>query len=184
METRTISTVLLETNRGQLEGLPSNPRKVSKEKLEALKRSIQSSPEMLKLREPIVFPLPNGHFIAIGGNMRIRACKELGIDELLCKVLPRDTPMKKLREYTIKDNNSAGEDDWEILSAEWKAEELDSWGLTPESGWTDGKAILEQTTTANSKSKPKGLNWGRDGEESRCNMVPHLAVHEKEGTLL
>lgn len=183
METLRIRTALLEANHGQLNGLPANPRKVTKEKFEELKKSIRSSPEMLNLREPIVFPLENGHYIAIGGNMRILACKELGIESLLCKVLPRDTPIEKLREYTIKDNNSAGVDDWTVIAEEWDVDEVMSWGVIADEGWQQ----IKKERTVDSSSclrKTKGLNWGRGGDESRCNLVSHIAVHERYGTLI
>ena len=100
-----IHTSLLRCNEGQLEGLPSNPRYIKDEKFELLKHSLQESPEMLHLRELLVFPHEDT-FIVIGGNMRCRAAEELGIEELPCKVLPVTTPVEKLREYTIKDNNN------------------------------------------------------------------------------
>lgn len=69
---------LLEPNEGQLEGLPSNPRKISESKMELLKANIAQYPEMLSMRGLMVYPLDNGHYIIIGGNMRYRAMIELG----------------------------------------------------------------------------------------------------------
>ena len=40
----------IEPNLGQLEGLPSNPRDITKEKVEMLKQSVLLNPEMLYLR--------------------------------------------------------------------------------------------------------------------------------------
>ena len=116
----------LEVNKGQVEGLPKNPRFIRDERYKALVKSIEDAPEMLKLRELLVVE-HGSKFVVIGGNMRLRACKELGMETVPCKVLPADTPVAKLREYAIKDNNGFGEDDWDILANEWDAEEL----------WTD-----------------------------------------------
>lgn len=128
MNAQMIHTSLLRCNEGQLEGLPSNPRYIKDEKFELLKRSLQESPEMLHLRELLVYP-HGDTYIVIGGNMRLRAAEELGIEELPCKVLPATTPVEKLREYTIKDNNGYGEYDWDILANEWQDEPLKDWGM-------------------------------------------------------
>ena len=70
---------------------------------------------MLELRELIVFPYNDGRYIVVCGNLRLRACKELGYKELPCKILAPDTPVKKLREYATKDNVNFGENDLDIL---------------------------------------------------------------------
>ncbi len=62
----------LEENFGQLDGLPSNPREITEAKMELLKKNIQQYPEMLKLRGLLVYPLDNGKYIIIGGNMRYK----------------------------------------------------------------------------------------------------------------
>lgn len=118
----------LRPNNGELEGLPRNPRKISKKNLEKLKKSVQDAPEMLRLRELIVVP-HGGKFIVIAGNQRLEAAKALGMKTLPCKVLPEDTDPAKLREYAIKDNLPFGEDDWELLSSEWNTAELEEWGM-------------------------------------------------------
>jgi DNA modification methylase len=60
--------------------------------------------------------------------MRLKALKELGIKEVPTKILPSDTPIEKLKAYTIKDNVSFGDHDWSLLS-EWDSEQLEDWGL-------------------------------------------------------
>lgn len=127
-ETKNIHIKELEVNKGQIEGLPQNPRFIKDERFTALKKSIEDAPEMLALRELIVYP-HNGKFVIIAGNMRFRACKELGYKEIPCKVLPEDTPVEKLREYTIKDNIGFGADDWDLIANEWDIDELDGWGM-------------------------------------------------------
>ena len=73
----------LEMNKGQLQGLPKNPRFFRDNRYEAMKKSISDSPEMLQLRELIVYPY-NDKYIVVCGNLRLRACKELGYTELPC----------------------------------------------------------------------------------------------------
>lgn len=120
---------LLEYNKGQLSGLPKNPRFFRDYRYEAMKKSIKESPEMLELRELIVYPLAGGRYIVVCGNLRLRACRELGYTELPCKILKPDTDVKKLREYATKDNVNFGENDMDIMSNEWDKSELQDWGV-------------------------------------------------------
>lgn len=128
-ETNLISISLLDFNKGQLQGLPKNPRFFRDNRYEAMKKSISDSPEMLELRELIVYPYNDGRYVVVCGNLRLRACKELGYKELPCKVLNADTPMKKLREYATKDNVNFGENDKDIMENEWDKSELQDWGI-------------------------------------------------------
>ena len=127
--TETIQVCLLDFNKGQLMGLPKNPRFFRDYRFEAMKKSIQDSPEMLELRELIIFPYNDGRYIVVCGNLRLRACKELGYKELSCKVLPSDTPVKKLREYATKDNVNFGENAMDVMENEWNKFELQEWGI-------------------------------------------------------
>lgn len=133
-EIRNLKLSELEYNEGQFYGLPKNPRWIRDARFEALKKSIEDAPEMLELRELLIYPLSDleGHedkFIVIGGNMRLRACRELGYTEVPCKVLPLETPVKKLREYAIKDNEAFGQNDFDVLANEWDMEELQDFGM-------------------------------------------------------
>ena len=67
---------LIDENTGQIPDVPENPRRITDEDFELLKKSIQESPEMKNLDEVKVFPY-EGRYIAIGGNHRLRAYKEL-----------------------------------------------------------------------------------------------------------
>ena len=118
----------IESNRGQIEGLPKNPRLIRDGKFEILKKSIQDDPEMTALRELLVVE-HNGKYVIIGGNMRFRAMQDLGIKEAPCKVIPADTDVEKLKAYTIKDNAGFGEWDWDDLANEWSDAPLSDWGV-------------------------------------------------------
>ena len=63
--TETIQVCLLDFNKGQLMGLPKNPRFFRDYRFEAMKKSIQDSPEMLELRELIIFPYNDGRYIVV-----------------------------------------------------------------------------------------------------------------------
>lgn len=124
-----IEMSMLEPNEGQLDGLPANPREIKKEKLDLLKENIQKYPEMLKLRGMMVYPLEDGKYIIIGGNMRYQAMSELGFSNAPCIVIPKETSVEQLKAYTILDNNGFGKWDWESLANEWETSELEDWGI-------------------------------------------------------
>lgn len=128
METKNIPIGKLELNSGQIEGLPKNPRFIRDERFKALKKSIQDFPEMMEYRELIVYPV-GGKYVVIGGNMRLRACKELGYKDVPAKILPENTPVEKLREFAIKDNIAFGQLSWDDLANEWEQTELEEWGI-------------------------------------------------------
>jgi hypothetical protein len=122
----------VEVNAGQLEGLPANPREIRDEKFEKLKANIQKYPELLEYRSLMVYPMPNGKHIIIGGNMRYRAMQELGYTEVPCVIIPAETPVEKLGAYTILDNNGFGKWDWDLLANEWSDFDLEGWGMDME----------------------------------------------------
>lgn len=119
----------LEPNEGQLAGLPANPRQITEEKFALLKQNIEKYPEMLNLRGLMVYPLASGKYIVIGGNMRYRAMLELGYTAAPCVVIPTDTPIDRLKAYTIIDNNGFGKYEWDMIANEWDMDEVKDWGL-------------------------------------------------------
>jgi site-specific DNA-methyltransferase (adenine-specific) len=108
----------LEANKGQIAGLPKNPRIIKDEKFKKLVKSIEDNPEMTSLREILVF-LHDDKYVVIGGNMRLKALKELGYKEAPCKIIPVGTTVEQLKAYTIKDNSGFGEWDFDMLSSDW-----------------------------------------------------------------
>lgn len=142
---------LLDYNKGQLPGLPKNPRFFRDYRYEAMKKSISESPEMLELRELIVYPYSDGRFLIVCGNLRFRACKELKYKELPCKVLDADTDVRKLREYATKDNVSFGENDSDVMINEWDKAELAGWGVefAPEKPVDEFKDRFDSITDEN-----------------------------------
>lgn len=128
MKIEKIKISKLKSNKGQINGLPTNPRLIKDDKFKKLKKSIEDHPEMLALRELIVYPLEDD-YIVIAGNMRLAAMKELGYKEAICKILDADVSVEQLKAYTIKDNIGYGEHDWDALANEWDSDQLKDWGL-------------------------------------------------------
>jgi len=108
----------------QIQSNSSNPRIIKDYKFKKLISSIQSFPEMLKLR-PIIVDKDN---IILGGNMRYKACLEVGLKEVYIIKADKLTT-KQQQEFIIKDNVGFGEWDWDILANEWDIKELEDWGL-------------------------------------------------------
>jgi len=117
---------------------PNNPRIIKDDKFKKLCQSLKDFPEMLELR-PIVV---NKDMIILGGNMRYKAAKEIGLKEI--PVTIADLTEDQQREFLIKDNTSGGEWDWEVLANEWDNEELEAWGLDVPSFGTDEVLEKEQ----------------------------------------
>ena len=103
---------------------PNNPRLIKDDKFKKLVKSIKDFPQMLEIR-PIVV---NKDMIILGGNMRYKACKEVGLKEISIIIADNLTPEQE-REFLIKDNTSGGEWDWDILANEWNSAQLEDWGM-------------------------------------------------------
>lgn len=114
---------------------PNNPRVIKSDKFKKLVSSIKEFPEMLSLR-PIVV---DNDMVVLGGNMRLRACREAGLTEVPVLRASEFTEEQK-KEFVIKDNSSFGEWDWDVLANEWSITELADWGLDiPASYFDDDK---------------------------------------------
>lgn len=129
MQQTRLSISKILPNTGQIDGLPKNPRFIRDERFFALVKSIKDDPEMLELRELIVFPIGDEKYVIICGNMRFRAVKKIGEKFIPCKILPENTPVEKLRAYAIKDNIAFGSDDMDSLANEWDDAELTDFGM-------------------------------------------------------
>ena len=103
---------------------PSNPRVIKDYKFKKLVKSIKEFPAMLELR-PIVV---NQDMVVLGGNMRLRACKEAGLKEVPI-IKASDLTEEQQKEFIVKDNVGFGEWDWDVLANEWDNAQLGEWGL-------------------------------------------------------
>jgi hypothetical protein len=133
---------------------PNNPRLIKDDKFKKLVNSIQEFPEMLSLR-PIVV---NADMIVLGGNMRLKACKEAGLKEVDI-IKADDLTEEQQKQFIIKDNVGFGEWDWEMIANEWDAEDLLEWGLDV---WEQPKqvdySILDEVDVSNDiKSMQDGV---------------------------
>ena len=127
----------------QVKPNPDNPRLIKDDKFFKLVKSIQEFPQMLDIR-PIVV---NDDMIVLGGNMRLKACKEAGIKEVSI-IMASDLTEQQQREFIIKDNVGFGEWDWEDLANNWDVNELSNWGL-------DVPTFLDSDETIEIDEQPK-----------------------------
>jgi hypothetical protein len=103
---------------------PNNPRIIKDDKFAKLVKSINEFPQMLKLR-PIVV---NDDMVVLGGNMRLKACKEAGLKEIPI-IKASELTEQQQKEFIVKDNVGYGEWDWSDLANNWDSEQLEEWGL-------------------------------------------------------
>ena len=82
---------------------------------------------MMELRPMVV----NADNIVLGGNMRLKALKELGYTDIPDEWVNRADELTEdeTRRFIIADNVGFGEHDWEMLANEWDTQELEDWGL-------------------------------------------------------
>lgn len=152
LETIEIPVGKLEPNRGQIPEVPENPRIIKNGKFRKLMLSIKEDPGILSLRELVVYPIQSGKkFVVVGGNMRLKACLELGYKTLPCKVLSPQVSPAQLRAFIMKDNVSFGEYDFDLLANQWDPGDLEHWGVEFPKGWG-----WEEETTAPEQSSAQG----------------------------
>lgn len=103
---------------------PNNPRIIKDHKFDKLVKSIKEFPQMLEKRPVVV----DEEMMVLGGNMRLKACREAGIKKVWIDVADGWTDKQK-KEFTIKDNVGFGEWDWDILANDWETKSINDWGL-------------------------------------------------------
>jgi hypothetical protein len=108
----------------EIKSNPNNPRIIKDDKFRKLVKSIQEFPKMLEIRPVVV----NADMIVLGGNMRLKACKEAGLKEVPV-IFAHDLTDEEQKQFIIKDNVGFGEWDWDMIANEWDAEEVEEWGL-------------------------------------------------------
>jgi hypothetical protein len=145
----------------QIKPNPKNPRTIKDERFEKLKKSIQDFPDMLNKRPLVCFTDTDGKFVVLGGNMRLKAAKDLGLKELPI-ILADEWTEEQKAEFLIKDNVGFGEWDWNELNNDWDTEQLEGWGLeVPD--WSKGldvNSMDENELDMSEEFDPIGISKG------------------------
>lgn len=94
-----------------VKGWDKNPRNIKIKDFERLKKQISR----LGVYKPLVCYKDGRGYIALGGNMRLEALKELGHEEVEISIVHPKSEAEKL-EYNLSDNDRAGEYDDQALA--------------------------------------------------------------------
>lgn len=140
---------IIQSPINQVKTNPNNPRIIKDDKYSKLVKSIKEFPQMLQLR-PIVV---NDDMIVLGGNMRLKACKEAGLKEVPI-IKASELTEDQQREFIIKDNVGFGEWDWQMISTDWDAEQLEDWGLDVPGFDVDADEMKESFTLPDGDKAP------------------------------
>lgn len=125
---------MIYRNIAEIKPNPKNPRIIKDDKFAKLVKSITDFPQMLEKRPLVCFTDTDGKLVVLGGNMRLKAAKEVGLKELPV-LLADDWTEEQKQQFLIKDNVGFGEWNWEELANEWDSEQLGEWGLDVPKEW-------------------------------------------------
>ena len=133
-QTLMIPVALLDENKGQLEGVPKNPRVIKGKRFKQLCESIKEDPELMNLRALLVYPVGE-RYVVVDGNMRLKALRDMAHVVAPCEVLKDGTTPEQMKRYIAKTNSAFGDWDWDALANEWDGDPLDDWGVDLPEDW-------------------------------------------------
>ena len=95
----------------ELKANPKNPRVIKDEKFKQLVKSIKDFPEMMDKRPLVCVTDVDGKLYPLGGNMRLKAIKELKMSEIpdTWVMLADEWTAEQRNEFVVKDNLAMGE---------------------------------------------------------------------------
>ena len=136
---------------------PTNPRIIKDDKFKKLVQSLKDFPEMMEKRPMVCVTDVDGKMFPIGGNMRLKALRELGMKEIPDEwvVLADDWTEEQRKEFTIRDNVGFGEWNWDELQENWDSEKLVSWGLEVPEWESEKLEAVEDYYDAELPEEPK-----------------------------
>lgn len=158
---------------------PANPRTIKDDSFKRLVKSLEECPDLFKAR-PLLCSKRTGKLIVIGGNMRLRAAKELKYAEVPIIIMEGITEDQE-KEVAIKDNGAFGEWDYEALANEWSHLPLKEWGVTIRDDWDiDSPEIGLDESEPNYSRKIEAPVYEPSGE---CPKIKDLLDESKTRTL-
>ncbi len=161
IQSRKFPIELVDNNTGQIPGVPENPREMSEMEYKKLLKSLRRDSQYTAVSELKLFPL-DGRWVAIGGNMRLQAMKELGWEYAIGKPLPEDTDAETLTRWILLDNANFGKWDFDRLANQFDMDLLSDMNIDipsqpepeVEEEAKDDKADIEALKPSVPKSKP------------------------------
>lgn len=181
-------------NRGQIEGVPENPRQWDTTDVDRLAQSILDTPLLAEAR-PLLVCMHGGKYVVLGGNLRLEAYKRNKAKDAPCIIMEGSAAL--LREVALKDNASFGEWDIDELANKWGHLPLSSWGvdvadLDGGSDYTGTNKELDtdgwsEDMTMKLRFTPEELAWVKQrlqGKDARKEILTALGYYdgdEEEG---
>ena len=155
IEFTTLPLAALEPNKGQIEGLPTNPRQWTKEDIDKIAKSLRETPELFEAR-PIIVVKHGEKYVILGGNLRYEgSCRNLDpLDKVPVAILPEDTSIDKMKEVVLKDNGVFGKFDWDAIANEWSDLPLLEWGIPAWETDTDSDEEIPGNLDEEGQPKP------------------------------
>lgn len=98
---------VVDLSLSQLQLVDYNPRTITREQMDALKRSLTADPSFFRQRPCLVNLRPDGRRVVYAGAMRLEAARQLGWETVPCLV--DRIPLEQEWERNLKDNNAYGE---------------------------------------------------------------------------
>ncbi len=146
--------------------LERNPRKITKDQMDKLCKSITDDPDFLSSR-PILVNHTDGKYIVYAGNQRVRAAKMLKMKGIPCIVEVNLDP-EIMRKRVILDNKSFGEWDFDILANEWDINVL------IDCGFDANELIGPIGNDKEAESDPKGK---KAKDQAKCPSCGHEFIN-------
>jgi len=160
VETKTVKLSKIKLN-------PDNPRKINKQDMDKLVKSLTDFPDMLKIREIVV----DETMVVLGGNMRLQALRKVKAKDCTAKIVTGLSDTQK-REFVIKDNSSFGEWDMDLLSG-WDDLPLADFGIDLPEDW---KSESEEKEPSELATKPFGDERDTMSMQDLLNSVDLVKV--------
>jgi len=143
-----------------------NPRTITAKAFAKLCASIQRDPQFMEIR-PIVVDEKG---VILGGNMRFRACQQLGMTELPDSWVIRASKLtpEQRRRFVLVDNapeGMAGEWDDDILAADFDTDELTDLGfLLNGKGAPEDFPEVDESIATEHQCPKCGYKWSGSSE--------------------
>lgn len=102
--------------------LERNPRKITKDQMDKLCKSIESDPDFLYNR-PVLVNEIDGKLTVYAGNQRVKAADKLGWKQIPC-IVEHNLSEEKVNKRLILDNRTMGTFDYDLLANEFDLDML------------------------------------------------------------
>lgn len=143
--------------------LEKNPRKITKEAMDKLVKSLKEDPGFFDKR-PCLINETKDALLVYAGNQRVRAAKKLKWDSVPC-IIDKDLPDEIMKDRIAKDNLHYGAWDYDILANEYDIENLINCGFSENLLLDNLELDIPDIDSKQKESKKKSQKCPHCGEE-------------------